>query len=90
MEPNRSRRDMGRYSQQGRGCGASSAPGVYFPSDGGCGCNDSMENIDQYPIAMAYVPWQKYGKTYEHEKGFQTGTIFPELDLPFTRTRCMK
>ena len=46
------------------------------------------ENICTYPIAMAYVPWQKFGNTYELEKAFRTGTIFPELDQPFMRARC--
>ncbi len=35
------------------------------------------------PLAMAYVPMQQWGETYNLEKGFQKGTIFPELDFPF-------
>lgn len=35
------------------------------------------------PIGMAYVPMQQWGETYNIEKGFDRGTIFPELDLPF-------
>ncbi len=34
-------------------------------------------------VAMAYVPWQKWQQPYDYEKGFQSGTIFPDLDLPF-------
>lgn len=34
------------------------------------------------PLAMAYVPFQQWGKTYDEEKAFERGTIFPELDLP--------
>lgn len=34
-------------------------------------------------VAMAYVPWQKWQQPYDYEKGFQAGTIFPDLDLPF-------
>lgn len=52
--------------------------------------NCSMEKIDQYPIAMAYVPWQKYGDTFDLETGFRIGTIFPELDQPFMRAGCLK
>lgn len=52
--------------------------------------NGSMEKIDQYPIAMAYVPWQKYGDTFDLENGFRIGTIFPELNLPFMRAGCAK
>lgn len=35
------------------------------------------------PLAMAYVPWQKWCDIYETCKGFQRGTIFSELDKPF-------
>lgn len=34
-------------------------------------------------LAMAYVPWQTWRNIYEIEKGFQCGTIFQELNLPF-------
>ena len=37
----------------------------------------------QYPVAMAYVPWQEWRSLYEVEKGFRCGTIFAELNLPF-------
>lgn len=32
---------------------------------------------------MAYVPWQIWQQPYEYEKGFEVGTIFPDLNLPF-------
>lgn len=86
MEPNRSKREMGRY-QQGRGSQLRSG-GNRYPVQEGCGYGNSPEKMDQYPLAMAYVPWQKFGKTYELEKAFRTGTIFPELDQPFMRARC--
>ncbi len=35
------------------------------------------------PLAMAYVPWQKWQKIYEAEKALCRGTIFEELDKPF-------
>ena len=35
------------------------------------------------PLAMAYVPFQKWEQPYSDEKAFNTGTIFPELNLPF-------
>ena len=51
-------------------------------------CN---ENIDQFPIAMAYVPWQKAPVLYENlEEALKCGTIFPELYKPFTGRRCVK
>lgn len=39
------------------------------------------------PVAMAYVPWQKFTNTYEPQKALMAGTIFPELDLPFLGRR---
>lgn len=35
------------------------------------------------PLAMAYVPFQKFGNVFEPEVAFRTGTLFPELDKPF-------
>ena len=47
--------------------------------------------LDQLPLAMAYVPWQHFTQMYENlEKGYKAGTIFPELDKPFTGRRCVK
>ena len=34
-------------------------------------------------LAMAYVPYQQWGKVYDSALGFQRGTIFPDLDKPF-------
>lgn len=49
------------------------------------------EYFDKFPIAMAYVPWQQLTKISENlEDGYQKGTIFPELDKPFTGRRCVK
>ena len=48
-------------------------------------------DCENQTIAMAYVPWQHFTKMYENlEKGYQAGTIFPELDKPFTGRRCVK
>ena len=50
----------------------------------------SCENIGKsyglkgYPLAMVYSPMQEFDKLYELEKGFNAGTIFSELDLPFS------
>ncbi len=49
------------------------------------------EHFEKYSLAMAYVPWQHFTKMYENlEKGYQAGTIFPELNKPFTGRRCVK
>ena len=45
--------------------------------------NPCIENIEDMPIAMAYVPWQQWGKIYEPKEALKRGTIFKELDLPF-------
>ncbi|HIZ55884.1 MAG TPA: spore coat associated protein CotJA [Firmicutes bacterium] len=34
-------------------------------------------------LAMAYVPWQTWNKTYDAETALDRGTISPELDFPF-------
>lgn len=48
------------------------------------------ENCDAFPIAMAYVPWQHFEGIFDNlEEAYLTGTIFPELDLPFTGRRCV-
>ncbi|MBR5683790.1 MAG: spore coat associated protein CotJA [Ruminococcus sp.] len=36
------------------------------------------------PLAMAYVPFQQWGETYDDDKALSRGTLFPPLDLPFT------
>jgi hypothetical protein len=47
-------------------------------------------NIDKFPVAMAYVPWQRFDNMYDDlEKAYCTGTIFPELNKPFTGRRCV-
>lgn len=48
-------------------------------------CNDkgSYDELRGMPLAMAYVPWQKWCNIYEADKGFCHGTIFKELNMPF-------
>lgn len=46
------------------------------------------ECMDQYPVAMAYVPWQRWQQVYPVEQAFCRGTIFPDLDKPFVMGRC--
>lgn len=35
-------------------------------------------------VAMAYVPYQNAKKLYSPECGIRNGTMFPELNKPFT------
>jgi len=49
-----------------------------------------QSTIDNFPVAMAYVPWQKFDKICDNlEKAYCNGTIFPELTKPFTGRRCV-
>lgn len=43
----------------------------------------TSERFDHMPLAMAYVPWQKWQNIFEADKGFHCGTIFHELHKPF-------
>ena len=39
--------------------------------------------LEQYPIAMAYVPWQKFDKSFSLCHALKVGTIFPCLEKTF-------
>lgn len=43
---------------------------------------------DRFPIAMAYVPWQKFENLYSTEEALCRGTMFKELDLEFYGRSC--
>ena len=42
-----------------------------------------MKNTDNELPVMAYVPVQKFGTVYDPDKGFERGTLYPELDKPW-------
>lgn len=46
----------------------------------------AMNRMDR-PLGMTYVPVQKWRDLYQPEEAFQYGTIFKELNLPFTGRR---
>ena len=48
-----------------------------------CGCG-------QYPIGMAYVPWQAFKDIYDMERALNAGTIFAELEKPFIGRRAYR
>ncbi len=58
-----------------------------------CSCTSSMDcpakadtqhiHWGDLPIAMGYVPFQKYCSIFDLKKGLSVGTIFPELYKPF-------
>ena len=48
--------------------------------------NGSMTRFPKNtPLAMAYVPFQQWGETYGDDEALSRGTLFPELDLPFSK-----
>lgn len=80
---------MDRY-QMGRGGGR--------PYRTTCGMNrmtypsqqpesDFFQHADQLPLAMGYVPDQKFQKTFDLSRALSYGTIFPELCKPFCGKR---
>lgn len=50
-------------------------------------CNDNNHHMMHMPIAMAYVPMQKWEDLYDHETAICQGTAFPELNLIFCGSR---
>ncbi len=51
--------------------------------DGACtNCSDSKA-LEDFPVAMAYVPWQSWNGVCKNlNAGFEAGTIFKELEKP--------
>ncbi|WP_294443013.1 spore coat associated protein CotJA [Ruminococcus flavefaciens] len=48
--------------------------------------NGSMTRFPKKtPLAMAYVPFQQWGETYGDDEALSRGTLFPDLDLPFSK-----
>lgn len=47
-------------------------------------CDKMKEHVDHMNPGMSYVPWQKWEEIYDMEKGFERGTIFCQLDKPYT------
>ena len=45
----------------------------------------SLKNscVNSFPLAMAYVPMQRYEKLYCAEDALKNGTLFEDLNLPF-------
>lgn len=38
--------------------------------------------LNKLPIAYSYTPVQELDTVYDYEEGLNSGTIFPELNLP--------
>ena len=47
-----------------------------------------LKNKTEFPVGMAYVPWQNMKEIYDDlDMAICVGTIFPELNKPFTGRR---
>ncbi len=47
-------------------------------------CTENKDNaVDDFPIGMAYVPWQQWRNVVDGRKGLAQATIFNELALNF-------
>lgn len=100
MDQNRSRCDNGRFqmnrtphhpdnrmmnnSRSSCECKTGQRTAAREPA---CRTESEMQGVH---LAMAYMPWQKFGETFSSSDGFQKGTIFPELFKPFQRGGCGK
>ena len=76
----------GNNWENNTGFGWNRMPGL----EGNAFCPGSMPGVleKDYPLAMAYVPWQQWQTPYGPERGLAQGTIFSELDLAFDKGRC--
>lgn len=54
------------------------------------GCKSTGWGLYEYPLAMAYAPYQNWRNIYKEDTALQRGTIFSELDLPFEGKNCRK
>lgn len=51
-------------------------------------CTDKVcSQVDSCPLTMAYVPFQTFTGVYDNATALKNGTLFPELDKPFTGKR---
>lgn len=62
----------------------------FFESDKEFRILNESNRIEEFPLAMAYVPWQFFESTYDPDKALDIGTIFPELDKPFLGRRGLR
>lgn len=49
---------------------------------------ETSVDLMKFPVGMTYVPLQRWEKPYGMEQAFLRGTIFADLDLPFSEGRC--
>lgn len=94
---------MENYNQTGCGCGRSmrnpagpsgtrrfSRPMQENPGGRRGPAHPACSDAEEFPIGMAYVPWQTFRDLYCYEKALCVGSIFQELDKPFVIGRCAR
>jgi hypothetical protein len=57
------------------------SPDIDLPS---CENSGKSYGLKDYPLAMVYSPMQEFDRLYDLDRGFVAGTIFTDLDLPFS------
>lgn len=72
-------RNMGSYQNPQCGCGVTPV----MEAGDRCDKDDFDKCLDKLPLAMAYVPFQKWRKVMDASAGLAAGTIFQELNLPW-------
>lgn len=70
-------------SQQFPGASSRSEQNCQKPAD------SLYAHADHMPVAMAYVPFQKYQQPFDLCYALSAGTIFPDLCKPFCGKRCV-
>ena len=65
--------------------GSRTMPASVSPSNPSRPCCNIQDHdkLSGLSIAMAYVPWQRWGDIYEPCKALARGTLFAALDKPF-------
>ena len=88
------RRDMMNYGRQNQVLNDNNGRSmemncVCTVSERDCHKIDKMEGLGrQFPLVMAYVPWQQWGDLYEADQALKEGTIFKDLNKIFCGVRC--
>ncbi|WFR57004.1 spore coat associated protein CotJA [Anaerocolumna sp. AGMB13025] len=74
--------NMGSYQNPQCGCGVT--PVMEAGADRCCDKEADIDRcVDKLPLAMAYVPFQKWRKVWDASTGLAAGTIFEELYKPW-------
>ena len=53
-----------------------------------CRAGSNPNELENFAVAMGYVPWQYLTTLYEPDKALKVGTIFPELNKPLKEGEC--